>query len=61
MIKEANQGLEDVLRHYDPMMRTQEGEEYIQRQEEAWRENEQLGSHKKNQNNERNNLKWTLI
>ena len=40
MIKEAKQGLEDVLRHNDKMRRTQETDEDIQRQEEYWRENE---------------------
>ena len=40
MINEDKQGLEDVLRHNDSMRRTQEIEEDIQRQEEAWREDE---------------------
>ena len=38
MINEAKQVLEDVLCHNDAMRRTQEREEYPQRQEEAWRE-----------------------
>ena len=42
MIQDAKQGLEDVLRHNDPMGRSQEREEYIQCQEEAWREDEQI-------------------
>ena len=40
MIREANQGLEDLLRNIDAMGRTQEIEEDLQRQEEAWREDE---------------------
>ena len=35
--QEANQGLEDVLRHNDKTRRTQEREEDLQRQEEACR------------------------
>ena len=38
MINEANQGLEKILRHNYAMRRTQEREEYLQRQEEDWRE-----------------------
>ena len=36
MINEANQGLEGVLRHNYSMRRTQDREEDLQRQEEAW-------------------------
>ena len=42
MIQEAKQGLEEVLRRNDTMMRTHEREEDIQRQEEAWREKERI-------------------
>ena len=42
MIKEAKQGLEDVLRHNDSTRRTQEREEYLQRQEEAWRKDKRI-------------------
>ena len=42
MINEAKEGLEDVLRHNDAMRRTHEIEEDLQRQEEAWREDEQI-------------------
>ena len=42
MIIKANQGFGDVLRHNDAMRRTQEREEYIQRQEEAWRKDKQI-------------------
>ena len=38
MINEAKKGLEDVLHHNDEMRRTQEREEYLQGQEETWRE-----------------------
>ena len=38
MIQEDNQASEDVLHHNDTTRRTHEIEEYIQRQEEAWRE-----------------------
>ena len=40
MINKAKQGLEDLLCHNDAMMRTQEREEDLQRQEEAWRKDE---------------------
>ena len=40
MINEDKQGLEDVLRHNDSIRRTQEIEEDLQCQEEAWREDE---------------------
>ena len=40
MINETTEGLEDVLRHDDTMRRTHEREEYLQLQEEAWREKE---------------------
>ena len=42
MINKAKQGLEDLLRHNDAMRRTQEREEYLQHQEEAWREEERI-------------------
>ena len=42
MIIKANQGFGDVLRHNDAMRRTRGREEYIQCQEEAWREDEQI-------------------
>ena len=38
MINKAKQGLVDVFRHNDTIMRTQEIKEDLQRQEEAWRE-----------------------
>ena len=37
MINEANEVLEDLLRYNDAM---REQEEYLQRQEEVWREDE---------------------
>ena len=40
MINEAREGLEDVLCHNYAMWSTQEREEDLQRQEEAWREDE---------------------
>ena len=40
MINEANQGLEDALCHNYAIGRTQEREEDLKRQEEAWREDE---------------------
>ena len=40
MINEANQGLEYLLLHNDAIRRNQEIEEDLQRQEEAWREDE---------------------
>ena len=61
MIPEAKQGLEEVLHNNDTMRRNQEKEEDIKRQEQAWREKEQLGKHKKNKKNKRNKFKWTLI
>ena len=42
MINEDNQGLEDVSLHNYAMGRTQEREEDIQRQEEAWREDKRI-------------------
>ena len=42
MINESKKGLEDILRHNYAMRRTQEIEEDLQRQEEAWREYEQI-------------------
>ena len=42
MMNENKQGLEDVLRHNDAMRRTQEREEDLQCQEEAWRKDKQL-------------------
>ena len=42
MINEAKQVLEEVLRHNDAIRRTQEIEGYLQRQEEAWREDERI-------------------
>ena len=42
MINEAKKGFEDVLRHNYAMGRTQEGKEDLQRQEEAWREDERI-------------------
>ena len=42
MINEAREGLEYVLRHNDAMRRTQEREEDLQHQEEAWIENERI-------------------
>ena len=41
-MNEAKGGLEDILRHNDAMGSTQERGEEIQRQEEAWREIEQI-------------------
>ena len=38
MVNKTKQVLEDILSHNDAMRRTKEIEEYIQRQEEAWRE-----------------------
>ena len=58
MINEAKEGLEDLLRYNDAM---KEQEEDIKRQEEAWREDKNLGNYKKKQKNERNKLKWTLV
>ena len=42
MINEAKEGLEDVLRDNYAMQRNQEREEYLQRQEEAWRKDERI-------------------
>ena len=42
MINKAKQRLEDVLSHNDAMRRTQKREKYLQRQEEAWREDERI-------------------
>ena len=42
MISKDKKVLEDVLRHNDATRRTQEGEEDIQRQEEAWIKDEQI-------------------
>ena len=58
MINKAKEGLEDLLRYNDAM---KEQEEDIKRQEEAWREDKNLGNYKKKQKNERNKLKWTLV
>ena len=46
MIHNDKHGLKDSLRHNDAMIRTQEREEYLQRQEEAWRK---FGKIKKSQ------------
>ena len=43
MINKAKQGLVDVFRHNDTIMRTQEIKEDLQRQEEAWREDKRIG------------------
>ena len=43
MINEDQLILEDVFHHIDAMRRTQEREEDIQRQEESWKEDEQIG------------------
>ena len=42
MINEGKEGLEYVLRHNDAMRRTQEREEDLQRQEEAWRKDKRI-------------------
>ena len=42
MINQAKEGLEDILRHNDEMRRTKERGEYLQHQEEAWRENKRI-------------------
>ena len=42
MINEYKQGLEDVFCHNDAMKRTQEGEEDLQHQEEACREDKRI-------------------
>ena len=42
MINEAKGGLEDLLNHTYAMSRTQEREEYLQRQEETWIEDERV-------------------
>ena len=58
MISEIMEGLEDLLRYNDAM---REQEEYIQRQEEPWREDKLIRKSQKDQNNKRNKLKWMLV
>ena len=61
MINEANQGLEDVLRHNDVIMRTQEREEIFNVKKNLGEKTNESENHKKNHKNERNDLKWTLV
>ena len=42
MINEASKELEDILRQTYSERRNQKRQEYLQRQEEAWREDEQV-------------------